>query len=198
MVSTAQLSDAGGEAVGLLPATIRPVGPVAAAVMAPATTITLPRDDNLGLHELLETCGGGELIVVAAAADGAAVLGELMAAFAAARGVRAIIVAGRVRDTDALASMPIAIFAEGATPRRCAKSDPGRRDVPLTLGDVVIRPGDLVAADADGIVCIPAALADDVIEAAERLAGVESRALVATRDGVPPRAAILQAQESPS
>lgn len=198
MPSTAQLSDAGGDAVGVLPATIRPVGPVSATVMAPATTVALPRDDNLGLHELLEACAGGEVIVVQAASDGAAVLGELMGAFAVARGVRAIIVAGRVRDTAELGALPLPVFAEGATPRRCAKSDPGRRDVPLTLGDAVVHPGDLIAADSDGVVCIPAAVAAEVIGAAEALAAAESRALAATREGRPPRAAILQAQEGTS
>jgi RraA family protein len=194
MISTALLSDAGGDSVGVLPPDIRCVGSIAAAVLGPATTLALPADDNLGLHELLEACTGGEVVVVDAPPDGGAVLGELMAAFAVTRGVAAIVTSGRVRDAADLASLPIAIFAVGTTPRRCAKADPGRRDVPLRLGAVVVRPGDLVACDADGVVCVPADEAAAVLDGAERLAGLESRALTAIREGLTPRAALLAAQ----
>jgi RraA family protein len=195
MISTALLSDAGGDAVGVLPAAIRCVGPIPAIVLGPATTLALPPDDNLGLHELLEACTGGEVLVVDAPADGAAVLGELMAAFAVTRGVTAIVTSGRIRDAADLASLPIAIFAAGTTPRRCGKSDPGRRDVPLHFGAVVVRPGDLVACDADGVVCVPAAEIEAVLDGAERLARLESRALTAIRGGLAPRAALLAAQD---
>ena len=62
---------------------------------------------------------------------------------------------GAVRDTAALAGMPLGVKALGSNPRKSAKTGAGDRDVPVTFGGTTFRPGDQLWSDDDGVVVLP-------------------------------------------
>lgn len=96
--------------------------------------------------------------------------GGLLSRSAVARGVRAVIVDGACRDVDESRELGLPVFARGATPRtargRVAELS---HDQPITVGDAMVAPGDLVLADGSGAVFIPAQIAEDVVSLAEKI-----------------------------
>jgi len=110
-------------------------------------------EDNSLLRELVRTAGAGRVIVV----DGGgsrrcALIGDMLAAAAHAHGWTGLVVAGCVRDSVALAAVPIGVMAEGVQPRRSDKHGQGVRDLPIEILGARVQPGDFVYADEDGVV----------------------------------------------
>ncbi|MEX0158659.1 MULTISPECIES: ribonuclease E activity regulator RraA [unclassified Microbacterium] len=113
-------------------------------------------EDNLVLKEILSEPGDGRVIVVdAGGLLRGAMIGDNMAERAATNGWAGIVINGVVRDSAALASIPIGIKALGTNPRRSKKNGEGERDVELEFGGIRFRPGDRLTADEDGIVVRP-------------------------------------------
>lgn len=110
-------------------------------------------EDNSRVRELLNGPGEGRVLVV----DGGgsrrcALVGDLLAAAGRDNGWSGVVVAGCVRDTEALAQIPIGILALGVQPRRSERHGQGVVDVPVEILGARVRPGDYVYADADGVV----------------------------------------------
>ena len=111
------------------------------------------REDNSKVRELLNSPGAGRVLVI----DGGgsrrcALVGDVLAAAGHAQGWSGVVVAGCVRDTVALAAIPIGVMAVGVQPRRSDKRGQGLVDVPVELLGARVRPGDYVYADEDGVV----------------------------------------------
>ncbi|EID56550.1 ribonuclease E activity regulator RraA [Saccharomonospora xinjiangensis] len=118
-------------------------------------TISCHEDNGL-VRELLRTPGEGCVLVV----DGGgslhtALTGDLIAASAVENGWSGLVINGAVRDSAALATMPIGIKALGTNPRKSAKASRGAIDVPVGFGGVTFVPGDVLHADDDGVVLLP-------------------------------------------
>ncbi|WP_433271889.1 ribonuclease E activity regulator RraA [Actinosynnema sp. CS-041913] len=111
-------------------------------------------DANQVIREVLAGPGENRILVVAGGGTAAryALVGDRLAARALEQGWQGIVVDGLVRDTDALADMPIGVWARGTWPRRGPVDGPGEVGVPVTLEDVTLRSGDRVVCDADGVV----------------------------------------------
>jgi regulator of ribonuclease activity A len=110
-------------------------------------------EDNSLLRELLKSPGAGRVLVV----DGGgsrrcALVGDLLAAAGHENGWAGIVVAGCVRDSATLATVPIGILALGVQPRRSEKRGQGVEGTRLELLGARIRPGDFAYADEDGVV----------------------------------------------
>jgi len=113
-------------------------------------------EDNLVLKDIVSEAGEGRVIVVDAGGSlHGAMIGDNMAARAASNGWAGIVINGVVRDSLALAAIPIGIKALGTNPRRSHKNGVGERDVDVDFGGITFRPGDLLTADEDGIVVQP-------------------------------------------
>ncbi|MDR2374040.1 MAG: ribonuclease E activity regulator RraA [Bifidobacteriaceae bacterium] len=126
------------------------------AFSGPAQTVKC-FEDNSKVKELAATPGEGRVLVV----DGGgslrrALLGDLIAAAAAANGWAGFVIGGAVRDVEVLRDLNLGIKALGAIPLKTDKRGIGDVGVPVEVGGVVIRPGDQVFADATGIVVLPA------------------------------------------
>ena len=118
-------------------------------------------EDNTLVRELLRSPGEGRVLVV----DGGrsrrcALVGDVLAAAGHAHAWAGIIIAGCVRDTAALAALPIGIMALGVQPRRSDKSGQGAVGVPIEILGARIRPGGMAYADEDGVVFSQHPLAD--------------------------------------
>jgi RraA family protein len=166
-------------------------------VAGPAFTVRARAGDNLMLHRAIDLAAPGDVIVCDGAGElGIALTGELMMGHAARRGIAAVILDGAVRDITALGSLPMGIWARGATPSGPYKDGPGEIGYPVSCGGLVVMPGDLVMADEDGVVVIPREDVEAVIVAAEAHNAKEIKAQEAIDAGTWDRAWVAQALAS--
>ena len=154
-----------------------------AALSGPALTVWVRAGDNARIHEAIALAEPGDVLVIAA--QGAlthAVFGELMALACLSRGVAGVVVDGAVRDAAALADLRFPAFARGACASGPLKDGTGEVGFPIACGGVVCSPGDLVRADGDGVVIVPAGDALTVLRQAELIEAweVERRTALAT------------------
>ena len=115
-----------------------------------------------------DTVGEGEVLVIEARGEtAAATLGDVLAIRAAVRGAAGIVTDGGVRDVEAVAAVGIPVFAAGAHPAVLGRRHvPWDADLTIACGGAAVQPGDVVVGDADGVLVIPRALADEVVDAA--------------------------------
>lgn len=168
-LTTATLHEAAGRR-GALPAGIRPLDR-AMHVAGRALPVRCPRGDNLWIHRaLVEAREDDVLVVDAGEGSQHGYWGEVMAAMAMSRGVAGLVITGGVRDSLRLIELGFATFSTGTAILGTAKDVTGDGSVgdPVRLGEVVIRCGDLIVGDADGVFACPAAEAPELIERAER------------------------------
>ncbi|MFJ9558446.1 ribonuclease E activity regulator RraA [Streptomyces fuscichromogenes] len=122
----------------------------------PVRTVSC-RDDNALLHALLREPGDGHVVVVDGAASlCTALLGDLMVTRARDTGWAGLVVHGAVRDVAAMAGIHLGVQALGADPRKSGKAGVGALGVPLSFGGITFNPGDVLHADGDGVVLLPA------------------------------------------
>lgn len=112
-------------------------------------------EDNTRLAALSREPGQGRVMVVDAAGSlRRAVMGDMLAARAMENGWAGAVIWGAVRDSAQIGAMDWGVAALGVTPRRPAKHDEGQVGLPVVLGGVTIHPGDMVVADADGVIVL--------------------------------------------
>jgi len=151
---------------GAMPTWIRALSPDATAA-GPALVVSLSRDDNKAMREIPTSSPGTILVVGGGSESRTAILGDLIARELIAAGIVAVVTDGLIRDSLAVAALGLPIWARGVTPVASAKDGPGQVGGSVTLGGVIVRDGDLVVADADGVVVWPAAETASLIAAAD-------------------------------
>jgi 4-hydroxy-4-methyl-2-oxoglutarate aldolase len=171
--------------LGALPSVIKPLSPEM-HLATRAFPVRIPPGDNLWLHRAVYAATRGEVLVV----DTGGGLeygywGEILAEAAIARGLAGLVIHGGVRDSQRLIELGWPVFAERLCVRGTAKDPRGDGELgePVQFGDVTVRLGDLVVADADGVVCIPAADAEDVLSKASERERAEAGYLKRLRAG---------------
>jgi regulator of ribonuclease activity A len=157
-LSTADVCDEHADAVMACTIPLRSFG-ARRAFHGRAQTLSC-RGDNQLLRETVSEPGEGRVLVV----DGGgllspALVGDQVAALAIANGWSGVVINGPVRDTARLAEMQLGIAAVGTCPVRPARTGAGTLGEPVAFGGLTVTPGDLVVADGDGVVVLPAALA---------------------------------------
>ena len=151
MPSTADLMDERAEELDVCGSPLRQFGAVR-RFAGPVRTVRC-FEDNVVLRQLLETPGDGAVVVVdGGGSTRTALLGDRVAALAVANGWAGLVVNGCVRDTEALAALPVGIKALGSNPRKSAKTGVGELDVAVAFGGATFVPGAWLTSDEDGIV----------------------------------------------
>lgn len=158
-----------GDAVGALytmdPGMRLLTGPVPRLV-GPALTVKAVPGDNLAVLGALALAGPGDVLVVdwhgwwQGCGTGARNLGPPRA-----RGLAGVVVDGGWRDLQELRADAFPVFGRGEAPWSPAKREPGEVNVPVSCGGVVVCPGDVVVADAGGVVVVPARHLAEVVDA---------------------------------
>jgi len=149
-----------------------------------AFTVRTRPGDNLMVHKAIDMAVAGDVIVVdAGGALENAIIGELMAGWAAKRGIAGLVIDGAIRDSEALSAGDFPVYAAGVTHRGPWKDGPGEINVPVCIDGMVVMPGDLVVGDHDGLLAIPQRDAARVIEAAEAQHRKEQASLAAIAAG---------------
>lgn len=159
----ANLDDAMGRTQAL-DQNIRPLNKT--RLLGPAFTVKVAQGDNLFLHKAMDLAKPGDVIVIdSLGTTNRAIFGELMASYCKLRGITAMVTDGCVRDSEELSSWDdMAIYAGGISPNGPYKNGPGEIGTPISLGGQVIRPGDIIVGDGDGIVVIKQEQAYEVIQ----------------------------------
>jgi 4-hydroxy-4-methyl-2-oxoglutarate aldolase len=165
---TSTLASDAAKGVGTLPTWIRALSPTA-TVVGPALVVTTSRDDNRPMRDMpASVSAAGTILVVAGGIESrTAILGDLVARELMAAGVVAVVTDGLIRDSRAVAELGLAVWARGVTPIASDKNGPGRVGGVVAVGGVVVHDGDLVIADADGVVVWPADDMDTLMAAAD-------------------------------
>lgn len=158
---------------GCMHSSIKPLSD-AMRFAGPALTVQTYRADNLMCHVALEMAHPGDVLVVDACGFRETGLwGALMTTMAMKKSLGGLVVDGGVRDKLEIVEMGFPVFAAGISPMGGFKDSPGSVNVPIACGGVSVSPGDVVVGDADGVVIVPAALAESVASAAEGTAAKE-------------------------
>jgi regulator of RNase E activity RraA len=136
---------------------------------------------------MLDAVRPGDVVVAACdRSDAAAVWGELTSSSCVARGAAGLVTDGPCRDVEQVRALGFPVWARGTSPRDVhGRLEFGPHGVPVTVDGVAIAPGDLVVADADGVVVVPAAVADDVLRRAAEKASAEDELRDAVLGGTP-------------
>lgn len=183
-VPAANIGD-GMERLGLLDSSVQSVWP-GARVVGPAFTVWTRSGDNLFIHKALEECNAGDVIVVNGHSDlSRALIGELIGARAAAKGIAGFVIDGAVRDAEGLHGYNMPVFARAITPAGPYKNGPGRLQVPIAVAGVAVLPGDLIVGDGDGVAVIPKGMAETVTAAAEAVQIDEAERRRRYESGIP-------------
>lgn len=150
-----------------------------------AFTVEVRPGDNLMFHVALALAKPGDVIVVAGHGYGSgALFGELMVKQAEAAGLGGFVVDGASRDFDTISHSSMPIFAAGRNPAGPTKNIDGKICHPVSLGNVSVSSGDLVVGDCDGVVVIPAAEVEQVLEAAAKKVEQEGQRLEEIASGI--------------
>lgn len=115
-----------------------------------------------------DSVGSGEVIVIEARGEsGSGTLGDIMALRAQALGAAGVVTDGGVRDYDAVVEIGLPVFSRGAHPAVLGRKHvPWDHDVTIACGGTTVQPGDIIVGDGDGVIVIPPALAEEVVDAA--------------------------------
>ncbi|RQM47381.1 RraA family protein [Paraburkholderia bannensis] len=149
-----------------------------------AVTVRSRGGDNLAYLRALDFCRPGDVLVVDAGGDlNNAVVGGILSFYAASAGLAGLVVDGAIRDVAEIRERDFPLYARGVTHRGPYKDGPGEINVPVCVDGMVVHPGDIVVGDQDGLLAIPQADAESVIEKARAVVKAEAETMRAVREG---------------
>jgi RraA family protein len=150
----------------------------------PAFTVKVAPGDNLMVHKAIDIAAPGDVIVVdAGGVVTQAIIGDIMSSLAEKRGVAGIVIYGAIRDAAEIAARRFPVYACGVTHRGPYKNGPGEINAAVALDGMVVHPGDIIVGDADGVVAVPLAHAEEVLALARAQLAKETSMLKAIAAG---------------
>ena len=155
------------------------------AFAGPAVTVKTVPDDNLAPYAALDVLQAGDVLVIATGDwIGSAVVGDLICGMFKNVGVVGVITDGAVRDVTGLSEVGVPIYARGLTANSPQKNGPGAIGFEVSIGGAIIRSGDLVVGDRDGIVVLPQEKIPTALEGIKAVREKESKIEAAIADGL--------------
>lgn len=162
---------------------LRPFHRLNGVMAGSALTVRTREGDNQFIHRALDLVQPGDVIVVDGGGyEGRALIGEIMTSIAASRGAAGFVIDGAIRDSGAIGQKTFPCFARSAIHLGPYKDGPGAINVPVCVGGMVVRPGDIVIGDEDGIVAFPLAGAVELLAAVKAQEVRESEIMLDIRE----------------
>lgn len=170
-IGVADLQEALGPVTGrkcLMGPSMRPLS-VSWRIAGPAVTALDYPGDNLMMHQALYLATAGQVLVVSnGGSSQGALWGELTGIQAQRKGVAGLVAHGAVRDTGALLTMNFPVWSTAIHASHSEKRGPGAVNVPIVVDGVTVHPGDIIVADADGVIAISPNDLPKALEGAEQ------------------------------
>ena len=165
-LGSATVYEAGGRR-GYVEADLVQVVP-GSSVAGPARTVRCGQNDNLMVHAVMTAVQPGDVLVLTMPEPApVALVGELLATQAKARGAAGILVDASVRDVDELAELGLPVWARWVRIRGATKEVVGEIDVPVVVGGAAVRPGDMLVLDGDGVAVVERERVGEVLAASQ-------------------------------
>jgi regulator of RNase E activity RraA len=171
--SVANLGDA-MERLNIVDGGIAPIWAGARSVGSALPVLTVAGDNKSVIAALDHIRPGDVVVINAFGYDGRGIMGDNLAQRFELHGAAGAVVDGYVRDRDIIAELGFPVFARGLNPAGPWKNGPGTIGEPVAIGGVVVFPGDIVVADSDGVIVVPQARAEEVLEGASAIVELEA------------------------
>ena len=152
-------------------------------LVGPAVTVREHPDCNLMSHAAIDLMQRGDVLAVDAGGyTGTAVGGFLMSRKMMSKGVEGVVVDGAWRDRSEITKAKFPVYCRAWQPGGPHKDVPGSVNLPVSIGGVVVHPGDVIIGDDDGVVIVPSDSLDDVLVRAQSIRAREDDVLAAPDD----------------
>ena len=153
-------------------------------IAGPAFTVEVRPGDNLMIHAAMSLAKPGDVLVIDGKGDQtAALMGTIMMTACKQLGLAGVVIDGAVRDSLEIDEMDYPVFSVGTNPNGPTKNVPGRIGHPVTCGGVTVRPGDLIVADADGVVAIEREAVEALLPLARKKVEDEAKRIAQIKEG---------------
>jgi len=168
---------------GLMRPYMRPIY-AAAKAAGPAITVSCQPGDNLMIHAALELCRAGDVLVVTTTSESTdGMFSELLAVSSRARGVVGLVIDAGVRDVTDITAMAFPVWAKAISAQGTVKATPGSVNIPVVCAGAIVRAGDVIVGDADGVCVVPRRTAADVARLGTERVAKEEQARERLRKG---------------
>jgi 4-hydroxy-4-methyl-2-oxoglutarate aldolase len=153
-------------------------------ICGPALTVKCQPQDNLMLHLAVAQAKPGDVLVATTNQHyEAGYWGEILTIAAMERGIKGLIIDGSVRDIEPIMDLGFPIFTHSISIKKAEKKNVGKLNAPIVVGGVTVNQGDIVLADASGVVIVPADRLEEIVQAAQEKVDFEKTVIEKLKQG---------------